>query len=117
MKNLLCLTGVLTIVMMKLKILQKFEGKIKIEDTTNGLWHENFAKLITEGKIGGLFQGRMEFGPRALGNRSIIGDARSLKTKDRINSVVKGRPHFQPFCPSILEEEKKLLKDHIKINT
>ena len=91
------------------KILQKFEGKIKIEDTTNGLWHENFAKLITEGKIGGLFQGRMEFGPRALGNRSIIGDARSLKTKDRINSVVKGRPHFQPFCPSILEEEREKL--------
>ena len=44
----------------------------------------------------------MEFGPRALGNRSIIGDARTLKTKERINSVVKGRPNFH-FCPSILE--------------
>ena len=44
---------------------------------------KNFAKLITNGKIGGLFQGRMEFGPRALGNRSIIGDARSLKTKGK----------------------------------
>ena len=51
----------------------------------------------------------MEFGPRALGNRSIIGDARSLKTKERINSVVKGRPNFQPFCPSILEEDREKL--------
>ena len=91
------------------KTLKKFEDKIKIEDATNGLWHEYFAKLITEGKIGGLFQGRMEFGPRALGNRSIIGDARSLKTKERINSVVKGRPNFQPFCPSILEEDREKL--------
>ena len=91
------------------KTLKKFENKIKIEDATNFLWHENFAKLITEGKIGGLFQGRMEFGPRALGNRSIIGDARTLKTKERINSVVKGRPNFQPFCPSILEEDREKL--------
>ena len=91
------------------KILKKFEDKIKIEDAPNDLWHEYFAKLITEGKIGGLFQGRMEFGPRALGNRSIIGDARSLKTKERINSVVKGRPNFQPFCPSILEEDREKL--------
>ena len=91
------------------KSLKKFEDNIVICDETNGLWHENFAKLITEGKIGGLFQGRMEFGPRALGNRSIIGDARSLKTKERINSVVKGRPNFQPFCPSILEEDREKL--------
>ena len=89
--------------------LKKFKDKIEIEDVTNFLWHEDFAKLITEGKIGGLFQGRMEFGPRALGNRSIIGDARSLKTKERINSVVKGRPNFQPFCPSILEEDREKL--------
>ena len=89
------------------KSFKKFEDKIIINDETNDLWQKNFAKLITNGKIGGLFQGRMEFGPRALGNRSIIGDARSLKTKERINSVVKGRPNFQPFCPSILEEERE----------
>ena len=91
------------------KTLKKFDDRIKIKDATDDLWHEYFAKLITEGKIGGLFQGRMEFGPRALGNRSIIGDARSLKTKERINSVVKGRPNFQPFCPSILEEDREKL--------
>ena len=91
------------------KTLKKFEDKIIISDETNDLWQKNFAKLITNGKIGGLFQGRMEFGPRALGNRSIIGDARSLKTKERINSVVKGRPNFQPFCPSILEEDREKL--------
>ena len=91
------------------KSFKKFEDKIVISDETNHLWQKNFAKLITNGKIGGLFQGRMEFGPRALGNRSIIGDARSLKTKERINSVVKGRPNFQPFCPSILEEDREKL--------
>ena len=64
------------------KHLKKFKDKIEIEDV-KFLWHEDFAKLITEGKIGGLFQGEWNLKSRALGNRSIIGDARSLKTKKK----------------------------------
>jgi carbamoyltransferase len=51
----------------------------------------------------------MEFGPRALGNRSILANPTDPATKDRINLTVKRRPKYQPFCPSILEEERKRL--------
>lgn len=63
------------------------------------------AKLISEGKIVGWFQGRMEYGPRALGNRSILADPRALEMKDRINSAVKFRDSFRPFAPAVLEED------------
>ncbi len=62
------------------------------------------AKLISEGKIVGWFQGRMEFGPRALGNRSILGNPMLSGTSDRINETVKFREKWRPFCPSILRE-------------
>ena len=52
----------------------------------------------------GWFQGRMEFGPRALGNRSILADPRRKDMKDILNSRIKYREPFRPFCPSILEE-------------
>lgn len=51
----------------------------------------------------------MEFGPRALGNRSIVASPMSLAIKEKINSTIKKRPWFQPFCPSILEDERELL--------
>ena len=79
------------------------------KEYSNNEWKDIFANYICEGKIGGLFQGKMEFGPRALGNRSIIGDARNKNTKERINMIIKGRPNFQPFCPSILEEDRQIL--------
>jgi len=60
-------------------------------------------KLI-EGNIIGLFQGKMEFGPRALGHRSIIGDARSEKIQTHMNLSIKYRESFRPFAPSVLEE-------------
>ncbi len=60
---------------------------------------------IEEGKIIGWFQGRMEFGPRALGGRSIIGDARSEKTQTQMNLRIKYRESFRPFAPSVLEEK------------
>ncbi len=63
------------------------------------------AKLIAKGKILGWFQGRMEFGPRALGNRSIIVDPRRAEMKDIINAKVKYRESFRPFAPAILEED------------
>lgn len=62
------------------------------------------AHLIDEQNVIGLFQGRMEFGPRALGNRSIIGDARSPKMQSIMNLKIKHRESFRPFAPSCLEE-------------
>ena len=59
---------------------------------------------IADGKIVGWFQGRMEFGPRALGNRSILADPRSKDVKQILNSRIKYREPFRPFCPSILAE-------------
>jgi carbamoyltransferase len=63
------------------------------------------AAHIADGKVIGWFQGRMEFGPRALGNRSILADPRSLDMKDTLNRRIKFREPFRPFCPSILAEE------------
>jgi carbamoyltransferase len=62
------------------------------------------AKLLAEGKVVGLHQGRMEFGPRALGCRSIIGDARSAQMQSVINLKIKYRESFRPFAPSVLRE-------------
>jgi carbamoyltransferase len=62
------------------------------------------AESIADGKIVGWFQGRMEFGPRALGNRSILADPRRKEMKDILNSRIKYREPFRPFCPSILAE-------------
>jgi carbamoyltransferase len=62
------------------------------------------AELLAQGKIVGWFQGRMEFGPRALGNRSILADPRQATMKDRINAAVKFREPFRPFAPSVPEE-------------
>ena len=62
------------------------------------------AKLISEQNIVGWFQGRVEWGPRALGNRSILADPRNGKMKDILNEKIKHRESFRPFAPSILEE-------------
>ncbi|NQT61593.1 MAG: carbamoyltransferase [Candidatus Marinimicrobia bacterium] len=63
------------------------------------------AQLIADEKVIGWFQGRMEFGPRALGNRSILGDARSPKMQSTMNLKIKYRESFRPFAPSILSEK------------
>jgi carbamoyltransferase len=63
------------------------------------------AAKIAEGNVIGWFQGRMEFGPRALGNRSIIGDARNPEMQKRMNLRIKYREGFRPFAPSVLEED------------
>ncbi len=62
------------------------------------------AKLLSEGNIVGWFQGKMEFGQRALGNRSILANPRMANMKDLVNRVIKYREGFRPFAPSILEE-------------
>jgi carbamoyltransferase len=62
------------------------------------------AELLADGKVVGLHQGRMEFGPRALGCRSIIGDARSAQMQSVMNLKIKYRESFRPFAPSVLRE-------------
>jgi carbamoyltransferase len=62
------------------------------------------AAALAEGKIVGWFQGRMEFGPRALGNRSILADPRRPEMKDILNARIKHREPFRPFAPSVLQE-------------
>jgi carbamoyltransferase len=75
-------------------------------------YYDDFQKLaadvaarINEGNVVGWFQGRMEFGPRALGNRSILGDARNPEMQKRMNLRIKYREGFRPFAPSVLEED------------
>ena len=65
------------------------------------------AKKISEGNVIGWFQGKMEFGPRALGNRSILADPRNPNMKNIINMKIKRRESFRPFAPSVLKEYQK----------
>lgn len=65
---------------------------------------EQTASAISEGQVVGWFQGRMEWGPRALGNRSILGDPRRPDMKALLNTKIKRRESFRPFAPSVLEE-------------
>ena len=66
---------------------------------------EILAQILEEGKIVGWFQGRMEFGPRALGGRSILGDPRNSSMQTTMNLKIKFRESFRPFAPSVLAEE------------
>ena len=66
---------------------------------------ENTAEDLSKGKIVGWFQGRMEFGPRALGGRSILGDPRSSSMQKNLNLKIKYRESFRPFAPSILKDD------------
>ena len=63
------------------------------------------AQLVADGNIVGWFQGRMEFGPRALGNRSILADARDPEMKNKVNDSIKFRENWRPFAPSVLVEK------------
>ncbi|EAZ90408.1 carbamoyltransferase family protein [Crocosphaera chwakensis] len=75
---------------------------IYLED--NDLFHK-VAEILAQGNVVGWFQGRMEFGPRALGNRSIIGDPRNEKMQSIMNLKIKYRESFRPFAPSVLAEK------------
>jgi carbamoyltransferase len=91
-----------------------FENEeIRSELETSGLEFEKYsdeevtkraAQDIADGLVMGWFQGRMEFGPRALGNRSIVVDPRRADMKEILNERIKKREPFRPFAPSILEE-------------
>lgn len=72
---------------------------------------ERCATLLNEGNVIGWFQGRMEFGPRALGGRSILADARNPEMQKKLNLKIKFREGFRPFAPSVLAEEKNIYFD------
>jgi len=89
------------------------EAEIEKYLNENGLAYTKYAReelpgvvgeLLAAGKVVGLHQGRMEFGPRALGCRSIIGDARSPQMQSVMNLKIKYRESFRPFAPSVLRE-------------
>ena len=84
-----------------LKILKKYSINYKEINL------KELAKKISDGKVVGWFQGKSEYGPRALGNRSIIADSRSNTIRNYINKVVKHRELYRPFAPAILEEDTK----------
>ncbi len=78
---------------------------------------ERAAELIRRGEIILWYQGRMEYGPRALGNRSILAVPNSVAVKNRLNVFLKKRVWYQPFCPSMLEEDAgRVLEDHNGVN-
>jgi carbamoyltransferase len=76
-----------------------YEHVSDTKDLTAGV-----ARLLADGKVVGWFQGRMEFGPRALGQRSILADPRLADMKARVNEKIKARETFRPFAPSVLAE-------------
>ena len=76
----------------------------QIEWTRPENYVDTVARAIADGRVVGWYQGRMEFGPRALGNRSILADPRRADMKDRVNQMVKKREEFRPFAPSVASE-------------
>jgi carbamoyltransferase len=81
------------------------DNNVKYQRLSNEELPEKIADLISKENVIGWFQGRMEFGPRALGGRSIIGDARSPKMQSIMNMKIKYRESFRPFAPSLLAED------------
>ena len=86
------------------RVLQRYDAKARRYEDFQCLASDVAAKL-TDGNVVGWFQGRMEFGPRALGNRSILGDARNPEMQKKLNLKIKYREGFRPFAPSVLEED------------
>jgi carbamoyltransferase len=87
--------------------LQKFLVRIQVEAVRSENVCRDTAKLLADQKVIGWFQDRSEFGPRALGNRSLIADPRKPEMKDILNSRVKHRQAFRPFAPIVLAERMK----------
>lgn len=77
------------------------------------VFYDVVSQQLSDGKVIGLFHGRMEYGPRALGNRSIIADARSEKMQSKLNLKIKYRESFRPFAPSVLAER---LSDYFELD-
>jgi carbamoyltransferase len=80
------------------------EKNVEFEELEEEILLNTVADCLIDGGVVGWFQGRAEFGPRALGNRSILVDPRRSDAKDLLNAKIKRRESFRPFAPSILEE-------------
>lgn len=89
-----------------ISVLKKYKASYKKWDTFPKL-AQKAAELIDQGNVIGWFQGKMEFGPRALGNRSILGDASNEEMQKKLNLKIKYRESFRPFAPSVLQEDMK----------
>ena len=85
---------------------KKVKASYRLYDNFSQLTEEISSKLA-DGNVVGWFQGRMEFGPRALGNRSILGDSRNPDMQKKLNLKIKYREGFRPFAPSVLAEKSK----------
>ena len=94
-------------------LLKKYQAPAQKIATEDELIQKT-AELIASGKVVGWFQGKMEFGPRALGSRSILGDARNREMQKIMNIRIKYRESFRPFAPSVLLEDAP---DYFAINT
>lgn len=90
-----------------------FHAKFKRYEERDAL-NEVVARLINEGNVIGWFQGRMEFGPRALGNRSILADPRNPEMQKKLNLKIKYREGFRPFAPAVLAED---VQDYFELTT
>lgn len=88
------------------KLLRKFRPQFTYFEKFEIL-SQKTAKLLSDGNVIGWFQGRMEFGPRALGARSILGDPRNPEMQKKLNLKIKYREGFRPFAPSVLSEDMK----------
>lgn len=85
------------------KVARRYQAPCRGYDDFDVLCRE-VADLLDQGQVVGWFQGRMEYGPRALGNRSILGDARRADMQKKLNLKIKYREGFRPFAPSVIEE-------------
>ncbi len=92
--------------------IRKYNAVVNKYDNVEQLCEE-VAKLLEDGQVIGWFQGRMEYGPRALGNRSILGDPRNVEMQRKLNLKIKFRESFRPFAPAILADAAK---DYFEIN-
>jgi carbamoyltransferase len=88
------------------KLCRKFNAPCREYEDFDLLCRDT-AELLGQGKVVGWFQGRMEWGPRALGNRSILGDPRDSEMQKKLNLKIKYREGFRPFAPSVLAEDAK----------
>jgi carbamoyltransferase len=93
-----------------LKIIRKYEAEAT--KYSNDQLYTKVAEILANGNAVGWFQGRMEFGPRALGGRSILGDPRNEEMQKKLNLKIKYRESFRPFAPSVLKED---VQDYFKL--
>lgn len=83
--------------------LERWSPLVRFEHVGAGL-ERRVAQLLADGQVAGWVQGRSEFGPRALGHRSILGDPRPAANRDRVNGMIKKREGYRPFAPAVLAE-------------